>query len=58
MFNINFFFDTGMLFEEAQEAMNKEYRKCRLFHSRKNSRISTNEDVMHYVQVSSDPYIN
>ncbi|XP_039954260.1 uncharacterized protein LOC120770738 [Bactrocera tryoni] len=34
----------GMLSEEAQEAMNKEYRNCRLFHSRKNSRISTNED--------------
>ena len=44
-----------MLAEEAQEAMNKEYRNCRLFHSRKNSRISTNEDVMHYLQISSDP---
>ncbi|XP_036341544.1 uncharacterized protein LOC118750909 [Rhagoletis pomonella] len=48
----------GMLSEEAQEAMNKEYRNCRLFHSRKNSRISTNEDVMPYLQISSDPYIN
>ena len=47
-----------MLSEEAQEAMNKEYRKCRLFHSRKNSRISTNEDVVHYLQVSSEPYNN
>ena len=49
MFNFNFFFATGMLSEEEQEAMNKEYRKYR---------ISTNEDVMHYLQVSSDPYIN
>ena len=47
-----------MLSEETQEAMNKDYRNCRLFHSRKNSGISTNEDEMHYLQISSDPYIN
>ena len=47
-----------MLSEETQEAMNKDYRNCRLFHSRKNSGISTNEDVMQYLQISSDPYIN
>ena len=47
-----------MLSEQAQEAMNKEFQNCRLFHSRKNSRISTNEDVIHYLQISLDPYIN
>ena len=53
-----FIFTTGMLSEEAQEAMNKEYRNCRLFHSRIISGTSTNEDVMHHLQISSDPYIN
>lgn len=48
----------GMLTEEAQEARNKEYRQYRLGHSRKCSRSATNEDVMHMLLVTSDPYIN
>lgn len=48
----------GMLSEEAQEARNKDYRSYRLSHSRKTDRISTNEDVMHMLLASSDPYIN
>lgn len=47
----------GFLSEEAQEARNKDYRKYRLDHSRKCSRISTNEDVFHMLCTSSDPYI-
>ena len=47
-----------MLFEEAQEARNKDYKEYRLNRSRKLSRISTNEDVMHHLLTSSDPYIN
>lgn len=48
----------GMLSEEAQEARNKDYRRYRLNHSRKFSRIATNEDVMNLLLVSSDPFIN
>ncbi|XP_017465416.1 PREDICTED: uncharacterized protein LOC108358524 [Rhagoletis zephyria] len=48
----------GMLSEEAQEARNKDYRRYRLYHSRKTGRSSTNEDVMHHLLISSDPYIN
>lgn len=48
----------GMLTEEAQEARNKDYRMYRREHSRKNSRINTNEDVFNFLTVSSDPYIN
>ena len=48
----------GMLTEEAQEARNKDYREYRLKHSRKSSRIFSNEDIMHMLLASSDPYIN
>lgn len=47
-----------MLSEEAQEARNKDYRNYRMYHSRRIGRISTNEDVMHHLLMSSDPYIN
>lgn len=48
----------GKLTEEAQEARNKDYRRYRLGHARKNSRLSTNEDIMNMLLVTSDPYIN
>lgn len=48
----------GMLSEEAQEARNRDYREYRRYHARKCSRISTNEDVMHLLLASSDPFIN
>lgn len=48
----------GMLTEEAQEARNKDNRLYRREHSRKNTRINTNEDVFNFLTVSSDPYIN
>lgn len=47
----------GTLSEEAQEARNKDYKQYRLNHSRKCSRLFTNEDVMHMMLVSSDPLI-
>jgi hypothetical protein len=37
----------GMLTEEAQEARNKDYRSYRLHHSRKCSRKSSNQDILH-----------
>lgn len=47
----------GKLTEEAQEARNKDYRKYRLDHSRKCSRLATNEDIFNMLCASSDPYI-
>lgn len=44
----------GMLSEEAR---NKDYRKFRLSFSRKNSRISTNTDVLNRLLVTSDPFL-
>lgn len=44
--------------EEAQEARNKDLRNYRLYHSRKKGRIESNEDVMHNLLLSSDPFIN
>uniref|UniRef100_A0A2A4ITJ8 Uncharacterized protein n=1 Tax=Heliothis virescens TaxID=7102 RepID=A0A2A4ITJ8_HELVI len=51
-------FPVGILSEEAQECRNKDYKKYRLKHSRKCSRIATNEDVMHRMMVTSDPLIS
>ena len=47
----------GQLSEDAQEARNKDYKFYRLHHARKCSRTSTNEDVMHTLMYTSDPYI-
>jgi len=48
----------GKLSEEAQEARNKDYNNIREHHTRKNSRLNTNEDLLHTLLVSSDPYIS
>lgn len=48
----------GQLSEDAQEARNKDYRRYRLHHSRKCSRSATNEDVLHSLLYTSDPYIS
>ena len=48
----------GQLSEEAQEARNKDCKKYREHHSRKISRLAQNEDVLHFLLVSSDPYIS
>ena len=47
----------GQLSEEAQEAKNKDFKRVREYNTRKSSVINTNEDLMCYLQVSSDPYI-
>lgn len=52
------FIPVGMLSEEASEARNKDFRHIRERHSRKTSRKNTNEDIMHYFLVSSDPFIS
>ncbi|XP_060859339.1 uncharacterized protein LOC132936600 [Metopolophium dirhodum] len=48
----------GQLSEEAAEAKNKDLRKYREHHSRKCSRLNTNEDILHMLLVSSDPYLS
>ena len=48
----------GCLSEEAQEASNKIFRKARAHNSRMKSRKCTNEDIMHYLLISSDPLIS
>lgn len=48
----------GHLSEDAQESRNKDYKNYRLNHSRKNSRIATNEDVFKRLLCTSDPYIS
>lgn len=45
------------LSEEAAEARNKDFKKFRQFGSRKCSRVATNEDILHSLLVSSDPYL-
>ncbi|XP_050525962.1 uncharacterized protein LOC126896864 [Daktulosphaira vitifoliae] len=48
----------GNLSEEAQESRNKDYKMYREHHTRKNSRLNTNEDLIHILLISSDPYIS
>lgn len=48
----------GTLSEEAQESRNKDYKYYRIHHSRKFSRISTNNDVFHMMMMTSDPLIS
>lgn len=48
----------GQLSEDAQEARNKDYKRYRLHHARKCSRSATNEDVLHVLLYTSDPYIS
>lgn len=47
----------GLLSEEAQEARNKDYRYFREYHTRKDTRCHTNEDLLKILLVSSDPVI-
>jgi len=48
----------GELSEEAAESNNKELKKCRLNHSRKMSRITSNADIMNSLLIRSDPFIS
>lgn len=47
----------GQLSEDAQESRNKDYKMYRLHHSRKCSRLATNEDVFKRLLCTSDPYV-
>ena len=47
----------GLLWEEAQESLHKDYKDYRLYHRRKCPHTTTNEDVFHKILESSDPYI-
>ena len=51
-------FRIGTLSEEAQEARNKEYKYFRTFNTRKSSREATNEDIIHMLLISSDPFLS
>lgn len=52
---INFFnLPIGFYSEEAQEARNKDFREHQ---SRKSSRENTNEDIIHWLLITSDPLI-
>lgn len=48
----------GMLTEEAAEARNKDFRNYREHHTRKFSRIASNQDILNFMLVSSDPLIS
>ncbi|KAJ4429838.1 hypothetical protein ANN_22042 [Periplaneta americana] len=48
----------GQLSEEAQEARNKDIKRFREHHTRKNSRINTVTDLVNNLLVSSDPLIS
>lgn len=48
----------GLYSEEAQEARNKDFKRIRQNHTRKMSRHETNQDLIHGLLVSSDPYIS
>ena len=48
----------GQQSEESQEARNKDFRRFREHHTRKNSRIYTNIDLFNMLFVTSDPVIN
>lgn len=54
----DFIIPIGQLSEEAQESRNKDVKHFREFNTRKSSRIFTNEDLMHKLQITSDPYIS
>ena len=48
----------GMMSEEAQESRNKDHRNFRRDHTRKFSRTTTNEDLIHHLLITSDPVIS
>lgn len=53
----SFLLPIGQLSEEAMKARNKHFRQYREQHTKKISRISNNEDLLHALLVSSDPFI-
>lgn len=54
----NFDLPIGNLSEEALEASHKEIRKNRLTHTRKTSRVHSNQDLINILLLTSDPLIS
>lgn len=55
---INYFVvPIGQLSEEAQEARNKDFKRCRENNTRKSSPTTINEDILHFLLVSGDPFL-
>ncbi|KAL4721482.1 hypothetical protein ACJJTC_004994, partial [Scirpophaga incertulas] len=48
----------GKLSKEASECRHKEFKKIREHHTRKFCRKATNEDILHGLLVSSDPFLS
>ena len=48
----------GWYSEECQEANNKHFRQARLLCSRMFNRTASNEDVLHYMLIASDPFVS
>lgn len=48
----------GFFSEEPQEARNKDFRNIRENNCRKSSRVNTNEDLIHWLLITSDPLIS
>lgn len=53
----NNIFPIGQLSEDAIEACHKIVRYAREHSTRKTSRIATNEDLLHVLLLSSDPFL-
>ena len=50
-------FPIGKLSEEPQESRNKELTRAREFNTRKDARNHNNEDLMHFLLITSDLFI-
>lgn len=48
----------GQYTEESQEKRNKDVRKARLEHARKDTRLHNLEDIAHWLLEESDPVLN
>ena len=54
----NFSVPIGILSEEAQERLNKDYKYLRSNNTRKTCRLAGNKDLLHHLLMSSDPVIS
>jgi hypothetical protein len=54
----NLVWPLGQLSEETQEARNKNFKRIRECHARKNSKSFTYTDILNSLLISSDPFIS
>ena len=47
----------GQLWEETKDARNKDIKRCRENNTHKSTPIYTNEDIIHFLLISSHPYV-